>query len=60
MSVTEIAGLIELLVKAGLDLEPVVERLVGMKGDPTPDDVAFLKSQRALAEAKLFDTSKDI
>ena len=59
MGVAAIVAIIQALIAAGLDIAPVVERLIGMKGDPTPDDVAFLKSQRALAEAKLFDTSKD-
>ena len=59
MGIAEIEGIILLLVKAGMSLEPVIERLLNIKGDPTPDDVQFLNGQRAAAEAKLFDTSKD-
>lgn len=51
---------IPLLIQAGMQIEPVISRLVHMKGDPTPDDWDFLHAQSDAANRIIFDTTRDV
>lgn len=54
------AQIIPLLITAGMDIAPTLERLFNMSGTPTDADWDFLHQQRSAALATINDRSRDV
>jgi hypothetical protein len=52
--------LLPLLIKAGMDIEPTIARLVHASASTVDADIAFLHQQRADALARINDKSHDV